>query len=413
MSDAEAATPLQRMFGDSAHRLVQLLDCNSLVLISGPSGIGKSFLVSQAAASVHRKTVTFSLGLLAVQFPGNTQGGVRYYLSAVRKAAAAVLVVIDNIDELAPHKHADLATLAALHRELTAVAKSPGRSVTAEDLVAQAADIPLSTLQQLTLERVEHTPLSSIGGLASVKRKLERSVMWTFQHRDALDRLGVRPARGVLLYGPPGTGKTLLAKAVASETHANFIACSIPQLVRGEVGESEKAIARIFALARSAAPCVVFIDEIDSMFGSRDAAGSMSQKMISQLMMELDALAEGTVLLAATNNPWVIDPALLRSGRLDVHIYVDPPDVESRKSILHLYARHLQIDNSEQDVLADVAAATEGFSGADLSNLVRQVLSLAGTDTTIGRQVFEQALESVRPSIQPSALQQYKDFFGR
>jgi len=145
-------------------------------------------------------------------------------------------------------------------------------------------------------------------------------LIWSLKNPSAFARLGITPSKGVLLFGPPGTGKTLLAKAVASSSSSNFLPVLVPEILKGEVGETEKAIERLFQTAKKAAPCVVFMDEIEALFSSKESENRLTQQMVSQLMMEIDDLgsfeepSKMVVVLAATNVPWVIDPGLLRPG---------------------------------------------------------------------------------------------------
>ncbi|RKP24000.1 P-loop containing nucleoside triphosphate hydrolase protein, partial [Syncephalis pseudoplumigaleata] len=200
-------------------------------------------------------------------------------------------------------------------------------------------------------------------------------------------QMGIRPSCGILLYGPPGTGKTLLAKAVATESDAEFMAISIPELIRSHVGESEKALCGVFQRARQSAPCVVFLDELEAIFGSRDASGEVGRQvcmcgrriLITQLMLELDQLHEASadaphsavVLLAATNHPEMIDPAILRAGRLDCLVYVPPPSLADRRSILALHMARTPFSEALGQQLRHAADLLDGYTGADIAAVVR------------------------------------------
>ncbi|KAJ2747749.1 hypothetical protein GGI20_000219 [Coemansia sp. BCRC 34301] len=208
-----------------------------------------------------------------------------------------------------------------------------------------------------------------IGGLDSVIEELKEAIVWPLLHRDEFVRLGIRPPRGVLLYGPPGTGKTMLARAAATEVSANFMSVAIPDLIKGEVGESEKALAAIFeSAARS--PSIVFLDEIEAIFGSREQSGEVGKKLITQLFLEMDNIPEdaSVVILAATNAPHLMDASILRSGRLDKKIHIPRPDYPSRLSILKRATRHLSIENADE-LLSSLAVAE--MSGAEIKSLVR------------------------------------------
>ncbi|KAI9208166.1 P-loop containing nucleoside triphosphate hydrolase protein [Polychytrium aggregatum] len=192
---------------------------------------------------------------------------------------------------------------------------------------------------------------------------------------DDFRALGIRPSKGVLLYGPPGTGKTMLAKAVSSEAHAQFLPVSISSLIKGEVGESEKAIAALFQTARRCQPCVIFIDEVECLFSDRDNSGDLNQKIFSQLLFEIDSLEwphDKIVVMVATNHPQRMDPALLRPGRIDRLIAVGLPDDAERFDILRTVTRSLSL--SPQADLKSMALQTKGFSGADIQDMVRRAV---------------------------------------
>lgn len=280
------------------------------------------------------------------------------------------------------------------------------------------------------VRQIEKVAWTDIGGLDRAKEQLEETVIWAFRHSAAFLRLGVRPSKGALLYGPPGTGKTMLAKAVATASSANFIPVSIPDLLKGEVGETEKAIQRTFETASLAAPCVIFLDEIEALFASRGEGSSrLEQKMVSQLLLELDSLdlrrppANQVAVLAATNVPWIIDPAALRPGRLDTQIYVPPPDEASRVKILELATAGTPLD---QDVdLADLAKLAPDFTGADLKNLCRnaalrclerQLLVSNGvgeeTRARVRQADFVEALKKTPPSLLPHMFLKYQMAFS-
>ena len=243
-------------------------------------------------------------------------------------------------------------------------------TVQQSDFCQGLAEVKPAALRSVTVESPQ-VSWTDIGGLETIKQTLWEAVEGALLYPELYRKAKARPPQGILLWGPPGTGKTLLAKAVASQGRANFIGVKGPELLSRWVGASEQAVRELFAKARQAAPCVIFIDEIDTLAPcrGRDLGDSgVSDRIVGQLLTELDGLITGATLLviAATNRPDAIDPALLRSGRLELQLLVDLPDQESRLAILQVHNQ----DRPLQDVnLADWANATPGWNGADLALL--------------------------------------------
>ncbi|WP_254524719.1 AAA family ATPase [Natrinema caseinilyticum] len=212
---------------------------------------------------------------------------------------------------------------------------------------------------------------SAVGGLEDAKQTLRESVEWPLTYDRLFEETNTDPPSGVLLYGPPGTGKTLLARALAGETDVNFVRVDGPEIVDRYVGESEKAIREVFERARQSAPSIVFFDEIDAIAAARGDGHEVTERVVSQLLTELDGMRENPnlVVLAATNRKDQIDPALLRPGRLDTHVFVGEPDRAAREKILAVHTRDKPLD---EDVdVSELAAELEGYTGADLEALVR------------------------------------------
>ncbi len=257
--------------------------------------------------------------------------------------------------------------------DLSAEAPDP-LTVIGSDFTCALGDVKPAVLRSVELE-VPNVPWSAIGGLTAIKQTLKEAVEGALLNPELYAHTRARAPRGVLLTGPPGTGKTLLAKAVASEGQANFIGINGPELLSQWVGASELAVRELFAKARQAAPCVIFIDELDTLVparGMRSGDSGVSDRVIGQLLTELDGLrgAEGILLIGATNRADAIDPALLRSGRLDLHLEVGLPDAEARAQIL-------EVHNQGRPLAPDIdllvwAEATPGWSGADLALLSNQ-----------------------------------------
>jgi transitional endoplasmic reticulum ATPase len=221
----------------------------------------------------------------------------------------------------------------------------------------------------------------------------------------------------VLLYGPPGTGKTLLAKAVATESQANFISVRGPELLSKWVGESEKGVREIFRKARESAPCIIFFDEIDSIAphrGLRGGDSGVTERVVNQILTEIDGIIvlKDVVTIAATNRPDLLDQALLRPGRFDRIIYVPPPDREARLQIFKVHTRKMPL--SSEVNLEELAAKTEGYTGADIEALCREAAMIAIREGYKARKVemkdFLKAMETIRPSISPEDVERHERF---
>merc|ERR1712036_16654 len=232
-----------------------------------------------------------------------------------------------------------------------------------------------------TVVEVPTVTWDDVGGLENVKRELQELVQYPVEHPEKFLKFGMQPSRGVLFYGPPGCGKTLLAKAIANECQANFISVKGPELLTMWFGESEANVRDIFDKARSAAPCVLFFDELDSIAKSRggsvgDAVGA-ADRVINQVLTEMDGMGgkKNVFIIGATNRPDIIDPAILRPGRLDQLIYIPLPDEGSRMAILKSNLRKSPI--SKEVDLPFLAKMTKGFSGADLTEICQRACKLA------------------------------------
>src|ERR687886_2212000 len=249
--------------------------------------------------------------------------------------------------------------------------------VTMGDFENAVKEVMPSAMREVYLESPD-IPWTAIGGLDEVKRELQEAVEWPLRYPDLYTKLGHAMPKGLLMHGPSGTGKTLLAKAVATESEANFISVRGPELLSKWVGESERGIREIFRRARQAAPCVVFFDEIDSIAPTRGMGGDsmVTERVVSQLLTELDGIQalSGVVVLAATNRADMIDPALLRPGRFDKIVFVPMPDKAARQKILEIHSKDKPI--SPDVDFARVAELTEGFSGADTSSVANTAVSL-------------------------------------
>jgi len=255
--------------------------------------------------------------------------------------------------------------------------------VNGEDYQKALREVTPSGMREVFIENPD-VKWDDVGGLVEVKRELQEAVEWPMKYPMLYEKLGHKMPRGILLHGPSGTGKTLLAKAVATESEANFVSVRGPELLSKWVGESERGIREIFRRARQASPCVIFFDEIDSIAPIRGAGGetAVTERVVSQLLTELDGMENmrGVVVLAATNRADMIDTALLRPGRFDKIIQIPLPDKESRKSILAINAKEIPIVTDPKSPgyvdIEKIAEGTDGLSGADVAAIANTAVSL-------------------------------------
>ena len=288
--------------------------------------------------------------------------------------------------------------------------------VTMDDFLGAYKEVTPTAMREVYIE-VSTVHWDDIGGLDEVKQHLKEAVEWPIKNPGMFTRLGIRAPKGILLYGPPGCGKTLLARAVATESEANFITIKGPEVFSKWLGESEKAIREVFRKARMAAPSVVFLDEIDSLTPRRDMGMSDNgafERVISQLLTEMDGITtlQDVVIIAATNRPNMVDPAVMRPGRFDRLIYVPEPDEKSRLQVLKLYTKVMPI-SAEVD-LNQLTTLTKYYSGADIESLCREAAMHALRHDAEAKIVtmkdFLDALKEMGPSISPDMEKWYKSF---
>ena len=285
--------------------------------------------------------------------------------------------------------------------------------VTNEDFFGALREVQPTAMREVTIE-VPNVRWSDVGGLEDVKRKLQQAIEWPLKYPESFSRLGVQPPRGVLLYGPPGCGKTLLAKAVATESEANFISIKGPEVLSKWVGESEKAIREVFRRARQAAPAIVFFDEIDAIAPARGTGAGdshVTERVISQLLTEIDGiqLLKDVVVLAATNRPDLLDPALLRPGRFDRCILVPAPDAGARRQIFEIYLKSMPLA-SDVDI-DELVRITERFSGSDIEACCREAALAALEENMKAKKVrrkhFLKAIKEINPTVTPEMEKAY------
>ncbi len=269
-----------------------------------------------------------------------------------------------------------------------------------EDFMNALKEIQPSALREVYIER-PNVKWDDVGGLEDVKKEIREAIELPLKEPELFERFGIRPPRGVLLFGPPGTGKTLLAKAVAGESEANFIAINGPEVLSKWVGESEKAVREIFRKARQAAPTIVFIDEIDAIASRRgtEVGSRVTERIVNTLLTEMDGIRnmDGVFVIAATNRPDILDPGLLRPGRFDKVIEIPMPDEKARLEILKIHTKKMPLDKDVD--LKELAKLTEGFSGADLENLAREaaMMAIRKKAKKVKMAFFTEAIEKVKP----------------
>ncbi|MEW6329296.1 MAG: AAA family ATPase, partial [Candidatus Micrarchaeota archaeon] len=288
--------------------------------------------------------------------------------------------------------------------------------VTREDFFNALREIHPSALREVFVE-VPNVRWTDVGGLDEIKRELKEAIELPLKKPEVFTKLGIRPVRGILLVGLPGTGKTLFAKAVATESEANFISIKGPELLSKWFGESEKAVRELFRKARQAAPCIIFIDEIDAVAswrGGSDEGTRAGERVVNALLTEMDGLQnlKNVVVLAATNRPDILDPALLRPGRFDRVLQIPVPDEDTRLEILKVHAREMPL---AKDVdLKSLAKKTDGYTGADLEAVCREAGMNALRESmdakTVEQKHFEHALKTIKPTVTKQNLERMKKF---
>jgi transitional endoplasmic reticulum ATPase len=285
-----------------------------------------------------------------------------------------------------------------------------------EDFQNAYREITPTAMREVYIE-VPTVRWTNVGGLEDVKEEIREAVEWPLKNPGVFKRMGIRAPKGIMLYGPPGCGKTLLARAVATESEANFITIKGPEVFSKWVGESEKAIREVFRKARMASPSVIFFDEFDSLVPGRGmgyADSGVTQRVISQVLTEMDGIIslEDVVIIAATNRPDIVDPAILRPGRFDRLIYVPEPEKESRLEIFKIYTKDMPL---AKDVdLSQLALLTKKYSGADIEAICREAGLNALRQNIKSKEVsasdFKKAIEKIGPSILPNMESWYRGF---
>jgi transitional endoplasmic reticulum ATPase len=324
----------------------------------------------------------------------------------LRSSPLASDVHLDEVAERTPGFVA--ADLLALRREAAVRAAARQRDVAnpmifAADLLGALDVVRPTAMAESTLDIPDLT-LDDVGDMAEVKQALTETVLWPLSYPDTFARLGVQPARGLLLYGPPGCGKTFLVRAIAGSGQANVLSVKGAELLSKWVGESERAVRELFRRAREAAPALVFLDEVDALAPVRGQStdSGVADRVVAALLTELDGIEKrgDVAVVGATNRPDLVDPALLRPGRLGRLVFVPPPDAEARTAILRAAAKDTPL--GEGIDLAAVGADTEGYSGADLAALVRESALAAMRRSLDAPEVTAEDVAAARRTVRPS-----------
>ena len=346
--------------------------------------------------AVHLRSMPLDEDVSTDRLANLTQGFVGADLAALAREAA-MKCLTRNLINLDLDKPIPQSTLISM-------------KVNMNDFMNALSEVEPSGMREVIVD-IPKVGWSDVGGFDSIKKEIRETFIPT-EERKAFEHLGIKPPRGVLLYGPPGTGKTLIAKAVANESGSNFICVNGPELTSKWMGESEKAIRQIFKRAKQMAPCIIFFDEIDSITpkrGTRTENASI-ERMVNQILTSMDGIEglENVTVMAATNRPDMMDPALLRPGRFDKMILVGKPDLESRLRILEVHTKDMPLINVD---LIDIAELTDGYVGADLQAVCREAGMAAFHENPnakyVDRKHFMSALDIIKPSVDPKIMDEY------
>jgi len=352
---------------------------------------------------IHTRSMPLSEDVSVDELAAITHGYTGADVSALTKEAAMkvlrrILPKIDLTQEFIPPEILD------------------NLKVTREDFMNALREVRPSALREVFIER-PNVKWGDIGGLENVKKELKEAVELPLKSPEVFTRMGIRPVKGILLVGLPGTGKTMFAKAVATETEANFISIKGPEVLSKWVGESEKAVRETFRKARMATPCVIFIDEIDSIAphrGGGEDGNRVSERVVDTLLTEMDGLTglKNVVVIAATNRPELLDMALMRGGRFDRIIEIPVPEEKTRVEIFKLHTKSMPIAKGVD--VSEFAKKTDGYTGADIENVCREAGMAAirrGINVDkVEEKDFEEALATVKPSVTKSYVEKIKKF---
>jgi transitional endoplasmic reticulum ATPase len=371
------------------------------IIIGVPDEIGRREIIA-----IHTRGMPLGEGVDLKELARTTHGFVGADLAALAREAA-----IEAVRRIMPKINFDERTIPPEVLETLQVER--------DDFKEALKRVQPSAMREVMVQTPD-VRWSDIGGVGDAQERLQEGVELPLKNPAAFERLGIRPAKGILLYGPPGTGKTLLAKAVAREAEANFISIKSSDVLSKWYGESEQQISRLFARARQVAPCVIFIDEIDSLVPARGSSSMEPQatgRVVNTFLAEMDGMEEmqSIVVIGATNRPALVDPALLRPGRFDELVYVGTPDEAGREHILKIHTRAMPL--AEDVDLSALAKETHRFTGADLEDVVRRAGMIAirrsgGDVERVDKADFTEALEDSRATVTAEMEQEYERMKG-
>src|SRR2546427_369528 len=410
------------------------------VFLYGPPGCGKTLVAKAVASESDANFYVISGPEIISKFYGESEARLREIFQKAQETAPSI-IFIDEMDAIAPKREevygeverrvvaqllslmdgmgarGNIIVIGATNRPnaIDPALRRPGRF----DREIEIGVPDKMGMREVYIE-VPSVNWADVGGLTGVKQELQEAVEWPIKRPEVFKRVGIRPPKGILLFGPPGCGKTMLARAVPTESEANFISIKGPEVFSKWVGESEKAIREVFRRGRTAAPSIVFFDELDSVASRRGTAsgdGDASERVISQLLTEMDGIESlvNVVVIGASNRPDMIDPAILRPGRFDRLIYVPAPDRATRLQTLKIHARNMPL---AQDVdLDQIASQAAGYSGADLEAVCREAGLIALRRDIETKSVtiedFRDAFYRVKPSVTPDMENWYQGFRKR